>query len=122
MALDFLEALDYLEIFRLFQPEIVIVDERLLALLAEELLGAVGGATYLADSKTRAVGVGEDADDVVGLKCAIHAGDTYGEDRSSLLAEEGTDGSLGEGDGTVGDSFRRGNPRRDVRGLVLVGY
>ena len=77
------------------------MDEWLLALLAEELLGAVGGTAYLADSETGAVGIGEDADDVVSLERAFDTGDAYGKDGGSLLSEEGTDGSLVEVDGTL---------------------
>ena len=98
------------------------MDEWLLAFLSEELLGAVGGAAYLADSETGAVGIGEDADDVVGLERAFDAGDAYGEDGGSLLAEEGTHGSLVEVDGTFGEVFGVGNPLLDVGDFVLVGY
>ena len=77
------------------------MDEGLLTFLAEELLGAVGGAAYLADSETGAVGIGEDADDVVGLERAFDTGDAYREDGGSFLAEEGTGSSLVEVDGTL---------------------
>ena len=98
------------------------MDEGLLAFLAEELLGAVGGAAYLADSKTGAIGIGEDADDVVGLERAFDTGDAYGKDGGRLLAEEGTHGSLVEVDGTFGEIFRMGNPLLDVGDFVLVGH
>ena len=98
------------------------MDEGLLTFLAEELLGAVGGTAYLADAETGAVGIGEDADDVVGLERAFDAGDAYREDGGSLLAEEGTDGSLVEVDGTFGEIFRMGNPLLDVGDFVLVGH
>ena len=43
------------------------MDERLLAFLADDLLGVVGGATDFAHAETGAVGVGKDADDIVGF-------------------------------------------------------
>ena len=98
------------------------MDEGFLAFLADDFLGMVGGTTDFAHTETGAVGVGKDADDIVGFERAFDAGDSYGEDGGCLFAEEGTYGTFVEVDGTLREVFRVGNPLLDIRGFVLVGH
>ena len=76
------------------------MDEGFLAFLADDLLSVVGGTTDFAHTKTGAVGVGKDADDIVGFERAFDAGDSYGEDGGRLLSEEGTYGTFVKVDGS----------------------